>query len=165
MLLRIVLLISLLTVTQTICAAQQLVLSFKLVQGYTVVVQGEAIVTHNADTWSKGLLRSYLRLSCVYQESGEVQKSYSTLDHFSGFQVKHQLVDDHVELEVVRSIVKPRLAEIRALKKSKCMDISPVVVTTTQSYRIPVIDKSKVIESFDAKTTFQVTLQPIGILR
>ena len=96
--------------------------------------RGNILVSQELHTWSKWLKRSYLRLRCQQTETGKTQKLYSTVDHFDGLSVSHQLAGNNIELKVVHSMVKPRLAEIHALPKNECKDMSPIVTTVSQNY-------------------------------
>ena len=131
-----------LTVATSAIAEEQFLVNFELVKGGTIVERGKILVSEKPHIWSKGLKRSYLKLHCQQKETGGVQKLYSTVDLFYGLSVSHQRVEDNIQLTVVRSMIKPRLAEIHALAKNECSDMSPVVSKVTQTY------------SYSAKATF-----------
>ena len=114
-------------------------------------------------TWSKGLQRSYLKLRCKQLESGKTEKLLSTVDHFDGFRVTHQLAENEVVLTVVRTIVQPRLTEIRALAKNECKDLSPIVTTTTLSFTLPAVDGNTESCPFGENMIFRATLQSLDI--
>lgn len=143
-------------------AGSPYVLNFDLSSNHNQVYRGEINVSNNTHTWSKGLQRSYLRLRCHPQESGKMEKLYSTVDHFAGFRVTHQLVEKNIEITATYSNVQPRLVEIRALPKGECMDLSPVVSTTTEVYSFPA--KEGVDESlpFGKGMVFNVKLRPLN---
>ena len=108
--------------------------------------------------WSKGLKRSYLKLRCNLNESGRLQKFYSTVDYFSGLRVTHQLAENEVVLTVVRTVVQPRLTEIRALAKNECKDLSPIVTTTTLSFSLPAVDGNTESRPFGEDMIFRTAL-------
>ena len=159
MIIRFFLLAIFLTTTTTAIATEQFLLNFELVKGGTIIERGKILVSQKPHTWSKGLKRSYLRLRCQQKKTGEMQKLYSTVDHFNGLSVRHQLVANNLELTVVRSAVKPRLAEIHALSKSECKDMSPIVTKVTQSYSYPAIGITKESRPFSDNITFRITTQ------
>jgi len=154
-----------LTVATYVSAAEQFQLSFKLTQNGKIIEQGNAVISQKLHSWNKGIKSSYLKLRCHELKSGVMQKRYTTVDHFNGLVVTHQLVENNVKLTVVRNVVQPRLIEIRALTKSECREMSPVVSTTTQVYSFHVNDS--IIESslFGENMTFQVTLKPVSKIR
>jgi hypothetical protein len=148
----------LLSATATVYSAERFALKFELTQEEKLIERGNAIVTRKAYTWSRGLERSYLRLRCDLQKSGKLVKLYSTRDHFSGLRVTHQIKGDVVELTVVRTLVQPRLTEIRALALNECEDLSPIVTTTTISYSFPAQDAITETRPFGDDMTFRSTL-------
>ena len=81
------------------------------------------------------------------------------MDYFAGLSVTHQLVGGNIELTVVRNIAQPRLIEIRALGKSECRDLSPVVTSTTQTYHFPAEGNIHEPRPFGENMTFRVTLE------
>ena len=132
------LLFALLFTTMTCAsAAERLILNFELAQGKNLIESGRSLTTKKPLTWNKGLKRSYLKVRCQQHKTGEIQKLYSTEDHFHGILVSHQIIGDKVEITVTQGIVQPRLDEIRALAKNECKDLSPVVNTTTHTYSFP----------------------------
>jgi len=162
MITRVILFCIFLAMMTTASAAERFQLSFELTQGENTIERGVAFITEKPHTWKKGLRRSYLKLRCQQQESGKTQKLYSTVDHFAGLRVTHQLTGDNVELTVVRSEVQARLAEIRALSKSECKDLSPIVSTTTQTYSLLAKDGVSESRAFGENVVFRVKLQSIG---
>ena len=58
----------------------------------------------------------------------------------AGMPVTHQLAEGNVELTVVRSVVQPRLTEIRALARSECKDLAPIITTATETSTFAVKD-------------------------
>jgi len=154
------LLLGMLFLTVTSAGAdERFYLRFDLIQDALVIERGNAIVSRKPHTWSKGLRRSYLKLRCNRLESGKTEKLYSTVDHFAGLSVTHQLVGGNIELTVVRNIVQPRTIEIRALGKSECRDLSPVVTSTTQTYHFPAEGNIHEPRPFGENMTFRVTLE------
>ncbi len=150
-----------LTVTATANSAERFALKVELTQGEKLIERGNSIVTRKAYTWSKGVKRSYLRLRCDLTKPGKLGKLYSTVDHFAGLRVTHQLTEDGVELTVVRTIVQPRLTEIRALAMNECKDLSPIVTSTTLSYNFPAQDGSTETRLFGTDMNFRTTLQSV----
>lgn len=148
-----------LTVTTSVFATEQLLINFELVRGSNPPERGTILVSEKPHSWSKGLKRSYLRLRCQQTEAEIIQKLYSTEDHFAGLRVSHQRVANNVELTVVRTDVKPRLAEIRALPKNECKELSPIVTTATQHYSFSLIDDARETWQFSEDSTFRVTGQ------
>ena len=165
MITRLLLLGILLTVTISASAAERFSLKIDLAQGEKVVERGRALVSQKQRTWSKGLQRSYLKLRCKQLESGKTEKLLSTVDHFDGFRVTHQLAENEVVLTVVRTIVQPRLTEIRALAKNECKDLSPIVTTTTLSFTLPAVDGNTESRPFGENMIFRATLQSLDINR
>jgi len=161
MITRILLFCIFLAVISTASAAERFQLNFALTQGENTIERGVAFITEKQRTWNKGLQRSYLKLRCQQQDSGKTQKLYSTVDHFAGLRVTHQLTGDNVELTVVRSEVQARLVEIRALAKSECKDLSPIVTTTTLTYSLLAKDGVSESRPFGENMAFRVRLQSI----
>jgi hypothetical protein len=151
----------LLTATATANSAERFAMKIELTQGEKLIERGNTIVTGKAYTWSRGLERSYLRLRCDLTKPGKLIKLYSTIALFDGLRVTHQLKGDSVELKVVRSIVQPRLTEIRALKKTECKDLSPIVTTTTLSYSFPAQDGMTETRPFGNDMMFRSVLQSV----
>jgi len=143
-------------------AADRLVLKFELIHDDKVIDWGRTIVTEGPHTWSKGLKRSYLRLRCHQKDPGEMEKLYSTVDHFTGLRVTHRLVEKNIELTVIRSVVQPRLVEIRALPKRECKDLSPIATTQSETYNFPAEDGYKESHPFGEDMTLRFTLQSVG---
>lgn len=162
MLKRLLVLSLFLTTGTLVNAGSPYVLNFDLSSNDNQAYRGEINVSNKSHTWSKGLQRSYLRLRCHQQESGKMEKLYSTVNHFAGFRVTHQLVEKNVKITATHSNIQPRLAEIRALPKGECMNLSPIVTTTTEVYSFPA--KEAVDESlpFGKSMIFKVKLQPLN---
>ncbi len=162
MTIRLLLLGLLLTMAASAGADVQYYIHFELVKDSKTIEKGRAYVHEKPHTWSKGLKRSYLRLQCRQTEAGKIQKLYSTVDHFAGLRVTKQLAVDSIELTVVRDVVQPRLVEIRALAKSECKDLSPTVITTTETYSIHAKDGARESRPFGKDMTFKVTVKSMG---
>ena len=148
-----------LMMTNPLVAAERFLVNFDLFKGKSLIESGRLLVSEKPKTWSKGLKRSYLKLTCHKNESGRVEKRYSNVDHFSGFKVKHRIVDNTVELIAERSSVKPRLIEIRVVAKNECKELAPIVTTTRQTYSYPAMGVISESRPFDDKMTFQVTIK------
>ena len=154
------LLFGILTAATTCASAtERFSMGFELTQAGKMVERGRAMVSEKQRTWSKGLQRSYLRLRCNKLESGKTEKLKSTVDHFSGLRVTHKLAGGKVELTVVRTVVKPRRIEIRALDKNECKDLSPIVTTTTQTYSFTAEEGVNESHPFGENMIFRATLQ------
>ena len=134
MIIRYLLLSMLLTITGLATASDRLYVRFELKQGESIAARGNDYTTKKPHTWSKGIKSSYLRLRCEVTEPGKFKKFFSTVDHYAGTRVTHQLVGDKVEVTVSRSTVKSQRAEIHDLPKDKCENLAPVVATTTETY-------------------------------
>jgi len=145
------------TTTTSINAAERFQMNFKLTQEDNIIEWGKTIVSRKPHTFSKGLKSSYLKLRCQQQSPGEILKLYSIVDHFSGLQLTHQLIGNNIELNVVRSVVQARLIEIRALTRKECKDMSPIVTTTTKSYRFPLKNNMSESHPFGENMTFHIT--------
>lgn len=157
------LVVSLFFVTGTCVYAGSLhVLIFDLSSNDTPLYRGEINVSSQTHTWSKGLQRSYLQLRCHQQDVGKVEKLYSTVNHFAGFRVTHQLVEKNVKITATHSDIRPRLAEIRALPKGECIDLSPIVTTTTETYSFPTTEPIDQSLLFGKSMRFKVTLQRLN---
>lgn len=138
------------------------VLNFNLSSNDELLYRGEINVSTTPHTWSKGLQRSYLRLRCHQQESGKVEKLYSTIDHFAGFRVTHQLIEKSVKITATYSTIEPRLTEIRALPKGECRDLSPIVTSTTEVYSLSAKETVDESLSFGQNKRFKVKLQRLN---
>ena len=118
-------------------ASERFYVAFELTQDKQVINRGNDYVTKKPHTWSRGLKTSYLRLRCDYSDPGKLKKMYSTVDHFNGLGVTHQLVGDKIEVTVSRSVVQNRRSEIQDLPKNQCKDLAPIVTTVTETYSYP----------------------------
>lgn len=162
MILRFLLLITLLSIGTNAYAAERFLMDFEFTAAENTVDRGRAIVSQKKYTWTKGIERSFLKLSCRQKKSGEMEKIFSTVDYFTGLKVTHQLVGTNLELNIIRIIVQPRLSEIRALPEGACKDLSPLVTTTAQTYSFPAKRDTDESRPFDEYTIFHAKLQPIG---
>lgn len=162
LLLRFTLFVALLATSISVYAAERFLMDFEFTAGEYTVDRGKAIISDKKHTWNKGIERSFLKLTCEQKKTGKIEKIYSTVDYFTGLSVTHQLVDNNVEITVVRSAVQPRLTEIRALPEGECKDLSPLVTTITKSYIFPAKNDTDESRPFDAATTFRVQMQSLG---
>ncbi|MFW2373270.1 MAG: hypothetical protein ACN4GM_09120 [Gammaproteobacteria bacterium] len=158
MIIRLLLLASFITMAGNANATQRFVLDFSLIQGETKIESGKLVATKKFNTWSKGVKRSYLKLRCHQNTTGKIEKLYSTVDYFDGLTISHQLLAGKVELTVVRNSVQPRLLEIRALSRTECKDMSPVVSTTSETYSFPANDGLSESRPFGENMIFRVVL-------
>jgi hypothetical protein len=149
----------LLTAATSVLADDQFLVNFKHVKEGRGLERGNVLVSEKPHTWSKGLKRSYLKLRCQQTETGKARKLFSTVDHFAGLSLRHQLTGNNIELVVVRTTVKPVLAEIHALPKNECKDMSPIVTTISQKYSFIAVDGAKESRPFSEKSEFQVTIK------
>lgn len=151
-------------ITAAACAGatERFSMGIELSQAGKVIERGRVLVSGEQHTWSKGLQRSYLRLRCNELDSGKTKKLFSTVDHFSGLRVTHQSVGNNVDLTVVQTSVQPRLAEIRALARDECKELSPIVTTTRQTYRFAAEDGMHESRPFGEGMLFLVTLRSLG---
>jgi hypothetical protein len=159
---RFFLLITLLTTSINVFSAERFLLSFELLEGEKTLEKGKAIISQNKRTWQKGLQRSFLKLDCQQTKTGEMKKLYSTVDFFTGLRVTHQLVESNIEINVARTIGKPRVTEIRALPAEECIELAPFIDTTVQSYTFPAKPFDYEYRSFDENLTFRIRIQSIG---
>ena len=155
----------LLVATTSSYAAEKLLLSFKLTQDESLLEAGKVIVGQKSHTWNKGVKRSYLKLSCQTGKAGTMVKTYNTADLFAGLQLTHRLAGSSVELSVTYTTVRPRLEEIRALSRSECKDMAPIVNTWTQAYSLPA--RNGVVEprAFGDSKRLAITIDSIGEIR
>ena len=159
MLIRFLLLVTRLSTGVSVNAADLWLLRFELNQDKYRVEVGTAYVSQKPGSWSKGFKRRYLKMHCQQLPTGEIQKQYSTKDYFAGLQVSHQLDDNTIVLTVVRTTVKPSLARIQALSENECKNLSPIVTTTTETYRFDAKKGMDESRPFGKSMTFRATLQ------
>lgn len=166
MVIRFMLLGIILTTAASVTAGELLLMNFELASGKSTLHRGKVFITEKKSTWSKGLKRSYLKLRCEQKgnDTEGVRKLYSTVDLFDGLSISHQRAENKVILTVVRSAVKTRLAEIRALSRNECKDMSPIVSSVTKSYNFPA-DGSGETMLFKEDITFKYTLQSLAKTR
>lgn len=160
--LRFLLLVALFAITISAHAADRFLMDFELLQGDKLIERGKAIVSQKQYTWNKGIQRSFLQLSCQRTASGKLEKVYSTVEYFTGVSVTHQLLEETIEFTVLRRVVQPRLAEIRALSADECEELSPLVATTTQTYRLPTTSNGEASFDFGKEMSCRVKLQELG---
>jgi len=159
MIYRFLLVCSLFCITTLSFADNRYLLSFELAHNGKNLKIGKTLVTREKHTWSSGLKRSYLKIRCEQQKSGEVKKLYSTVDLFAGLLVFHQIVKNHIELKVSYNIIQPGLNEIRDLKNHECKDLSPFVTTITKNYRLLANGKHKASHTFGKNMIFKTSLK------
>lgn len=159
---RILLLGLLFCTSHNLYAAERYLLRFEITQGVQKVDSGKTYITKKKDTWSRGLRSSYLVLSCHHKDDRMMEKRFSTVDHFDGLRISHQLDGDQVILEVVRNKVKPRLTEIRALPRNSCKDLAPIVTSHKANYRLAANDGITEIHPFGEGMSIKFSLQGIG---
>jgi len=158
MIIRFLLTSLLLSAATTAQADNQLQLAFDLTQGDNLLEKGIVFVSKEQHTWSKGRKSSYLKLSCQQPASGKIQKLYSTEDLFDGLRITHRLVENNIVLTVLHNIVLPRLNEIRALGKGECKNISPLVTTTSQTFRFTAKADHKASHPFGSSMVFKTRI-------
>lgn len=71
--------------------------NFSLTRNGQELEKGTLITTSKSKTWSKGLKRSFLRLSCK-EVKGKTVKLLSTEAHFSGLLMTHQHIGKQLHL-------------------------------------------------------------------
>lgn len=146
--------------------AERYYIKFEIMQDDVVINRGNDYVTNKRHTWSKGLKSSYLNLRCERAEPGMLKKMFSTVDHFAGLRVTHQLVEDRIELTVVRTVVQNRRAEIIDLPKSRCEDLAPILTTVTVTYSFPATYGTNEIRGFGESMDFRFVIpQTRGVLK
>ena len=144
-------------------ATERYYVKFELMQDDVVINRGNDYVTNKRHTWSRGLKSSYLRLRCDKTAPGKLKKLYSTIDHFAGLRVNHQLVADRIELTVVRSTVQNRRVEIHDLPKDQCEDLAPVLTTVTETYSFPAKHGTDELRGFGETMDFRLIIPPLGM--
>jgi len=157
MIIRIFLLGLLITATTSAICAERLQMNFELTHNEKILERGKAIISMKLHTLNKGLKSSYLKLNCRREESEKILKLHSTVDLFAGMQISHQIIEDKVQLKVVKITVQPRLTEIRALTKNECKDMSPIVNTTAHSYSFPAVKGINESRAFGDNMIFRAT--------
>jgi len=158
MLIRILFLSVFLIPTAFANGSEQFLLDFKITQGERKIEMGKFFVNNKQHVWSKGVKRTYAKVSCLQQSSGKIQKTFSMLDLFSGVRIMHLLEGDKVKLTVTRNTVQPALKEIRALGKNECKNLSPIVTTTTQHYTLPAKAGANEQYAFGKNSTFNANI-------
>ena len=149
--------------TSTANAADRYSLDFKLSKGDKNIERGKLIISKTPSSWRRGLKRTYLKLRCVEQQSGKIQKSLSIEDFFTGLDIFHQLHKNNIILKVVHTDVQSRFTEIHALKDNECKDMAPIIKKTVQKYNFQVTNNIKQTEPFGENMSFQVNLKDIAV--
>lgn len=156
---RICLFTVLLVTSFTTIADDRYLVKFELLLVDKKLEWGRTIVSQKRNVWKKGYLSSYLKLSCHEHEPGKYEKRISTVDHFDGLLVTHQLISDKIEITVHRSIITPRLKEIRALAKNECKNLAPIIKEHTDTYTLPAKHGSSETFLFGDELKFHITVQ------
>ena len=162
LIIRLLLLVTLLTTVVSAHAAERFLLSFEFAKGDKIIERGKPIVSQNQRVWKKGLQRNFLKLSCGQDKSGKLKRIYSTVDYFTGIEITHQLVENYIELTAIRTVAQARLPEIRALKENECKELSPLITSTTKTYKIPAENGFEKTYPYDENINFHAKLQSIG---
>lgn len=110
-------------------------INFSLTRYGQELEKGSLITSGKSKTWSKGLKRSFLRLSCK-EVKGKTVKLLSTEDHFSGLLITHQHIGNQLHFKLSRTVVSPRAKEISQLKLRECLDMAPIVVPFQVAFNI-----------------------------
>lgn len=150
--------------TSTAFATERYLLDFELIKNENIIEMGKLLISNSQHSWRKGLKQSYLKIRCVKQQSGEIQKSLSTEDFFAGLEISHQLHKNNVVLKIVHTDVQSRRSEIHALKKDECKAIAPIITTTKQTYSFQSIENVNQTKAFGESMLFQVNLKPMDVL-
>lgn len=140
-------------------AGERYYVSFDLSRDGKIVDRGNDYVTARFGAWSNGYTSSYLKLRCRQGKSGEVVKTLSTVDHFSGTRLTHRLVDGQIEVTVLRTRVKNRRQEIHDLPEDRCEELAPIVSTISQSYTFPARVGFSETKPFGETLQFKFTVQ------
>ena len=111
-------------------------LQFEVFKYQQKIESGKDFVSENERTWSKGLTRSYLQLSCD-KKGSVVERRYSTMPYFAGITVSHQIVGDNLVFKLTWIDVKARLPEIHDLPKTECKELSPQLTSLSKTYTLP----------------------------
>lgn len=159
---KIALFVTLAGLASMVCAAERFYVEFELTQDGVVINRGNDHVTKKQHTWSKGLKSSYLKLRCDRTDPQKPRKTYSTVDHFAGLRVTHQLTEDRIELTVARSVVQNRRVEIHDLPKNQCEDIAPILTTVTDTYSFPAKYGTNVSYKFGETMKFRIIVPAMG---
>lgn len=159
---RVTLLILIAGIAEADAATKRYYINFALMQNDVVINRGNDYATTKKHTWSRGMKRSYLKLSCDKTAPGKMIKLFSTVDHFAGLRVTHQLVEDRIELTVVRSMVQDRRIEIHDLPKDQCDDLAPVLTTVTETYSFPAKHGTSEVRGFGETMDFKFSIPAMG---
>ena len=162
MLVRLFVLIILGCLSSVANANARYMIHFELIQNDIKIESGTAFPSNESQAWSKGLKRSYLKLNCARSEAGKLRKNLSTEDHFAGLDVTHKIHSGKVSLKVVWQTVQPRLDEIRALSKSQCKKMTPVVTTVSETFEFALKSGLKKPRPFGDGMFFRISLQALS---
>ncbi|MCW8934329.1 MAG: hypothetical protein OQK98_06360 [Gammaproteobacteria bacterium] len=89
-------------------AAGQFVVNFKFILAERIIERDNFYVENTQHLWFKGINRTYVKLNCIQNKSGEIEKRFSMSEIFTGFRIIHILDGDEVKLTVVRRTALPR---------------------------------------------------------
>ena len=134
---------------------------FTLLDSGQEIERGTLITSAKRKTWTKGLKRSFLRLTCQEDAKGTVSKHFSTEDHFSGLLITHQHVGNHLQLQLTRTDVVPRATEIKQLKKQECRELAPLVTQVQAAFDLEARDVKAASLSIGEGLIFQYSIYPI----
>ena len=140
-------------------------LKFELIQNNKVVEKGNTFVSQKRGIWKKGYTQRYAKLNCKPLPSGKIEKQMASEDHFSGLRVSHQIIEEQIELQVERIIIKSRLKEILALPIKDCQSLVPIISKQMESYRFPVISGVGKTQLFSDNIKLRVMIRPIRSAR
>ena len=143
-------------------AADQFVVNFKFMLGERIIERDNFYVENTQHLWTKGINRTYVKLSCIQNESGELEKRFLMSEIFTGFRIIHILDGDEVKLTVVRKTALPVLKEIRALADDECRELSPVTTITTRQYTLSAKTGVSEQHTFDENLTLHLKLSEIA---
>ena len=143
-------------------AAEQFIVNFKLTQGKRVIERDNFYVEKTQHLWTKGINRTYVKLSCIKNKSGELEKKFSMSEIFTGYRIIHILDGDEVKLTVVRKTVVPALKEIRTLADNECRELSPITTIITKQYKLSTKTAVSEEHAFDDKLTLHLKLNEIA---
>ena len=142
-------------------ASERFIIKFELVQAGKTIEKGSTFVTPRQNVWRKGYKRTYLALNCVKQANNQTEKRITSVDHFAGLLITHQIIGNQIALEVEYSQVTPKLNEIRNLPDNICREIKPDV--SKQNLSATVDAKNGIEAQFNTEdgSIFQIKVQSI----
>jgi len=162
MVLRVLSLMMLSLCSGSLLAEETYYLQFELFKFQQKVDSGKDYVSTMDHTWSKGLQRNYLKLSCTRDASGRNIKTYTTVEHFAGIRVTHHIAAGNLYLKLTRLEVQPRVTEIRALPKNECREMAPVVASVSENYVTPLSNAGNKNYPFGKEMSIRISLSPLA---